>query len=352
MGYLSSLADYLIISAPYLILGLAVSGLIKAFIDAEKLSGWLGQGKLRDVFLAAVVGVPLPLCSCSVIPTAVTLRKNGASNGATSAFLIATPESGIDSIAMTYAMMDLPMTLIRPIAAFLSAMLAGVLQMFFNDFEVAKEDAETEKKSCCSGTKHKPSIFENIKTGMKYAFGKLINDLSLWMTIGILLGALISYLVPENYFLTLGRGESTLMILVIGIPLYICASATTPIAASLILKGLNPGAALILLLVGPATNISNMAVIQKYIGKKGLILNIISIVVVALFFGELTNYIYFDLLKIDPKSAMNLTSIHEHDQGYSILSIASAGFISMLLLKGIYLEEIKPRFFQKAAHCH
>jgi uncharacterized membrane protein YraQ (UPF0718 family) len=353
MGYISSLWEYLLISAPYLLLGLFVSGLVKAFIDAEKLGKWLGQGKVRDVFLASFVGIPLPLCSCSVVPTAVTLRKNGASNAATASFLIATPESGVDSIAMTYGMMDIPMTIIRPIAAFFSATFAGILHLIFNDFKLEEEQVEEKAvKSCCSNDKTKAGVTEKLKTGMKYAFGRLIDDLSKWTTIGILLGALISFLVPENFFQNMGETQSLFYILLVGVPLYICASATTPIAASLILKGLSPGAALVLLLVGPATNLSNMVIIQKYIGKKGVMLNVFAIIFIALLFGELTNFIYSSVLKIDPKTAMKLLAGHQHNETFSIISYISAVVLSILLVKGIYKEEIKPRLSKKASSCH
>jgi uncharacterized membrane protein YraQ (UPF0718 family) len=287
-----------------------------------------------------------------VVPTSVTLRKNGASNAATSSFLIATPESGVDSIAMTYAMMDFPMTIIRPIAAFVSAFIAGVLNIFFNDYKVPEELKNEEKKSCCGSKAKVKMIGESLKDGMSYAFGKLINDLSLWMTIGILLGALISYLVPNDFFIGLSETQSLLMILLIGVPLYICASATTPIAASLIMKGLNPGAALVLLLVGPATNVSNMAVIQKYIGRKGVMLNVFAIVFVAVTFGEIVNYLYYSVFKVDPKTVMKIHAHHHGSEELTWLAITAAVLICILLIKGIYLEEIKPRLSKKDSHCH
>ena len=135
MSFLSVLWDYILISAPFLMLGLLAGGLINEFLPFSKIKTWFGKGKLSGVFKASAMGVPLPLCSCSVIPAAVTLKKNGASNGATSSFLISTPETGVDSISVTYAMMDLPMTIIRPIAAFITAFVAGVLQIIFNDDE-------------------------------------------------------------------------------------------------------------------------------------------------------------------------------------------------------------------------
>lgn len=348
MEYLSVLWSYLLVSAPYLLLGFIVSGVINQFVPAEKLKSWLGAHKFSSIFKASAVGVPLPLCSCSVIPTAVTLKKGGASNAATSAFLISTPESGVDSISITYAMMDLPMTILRPLAAFCSAFFAGILQFFFNKEEIVFEN-EPDKKSCCHGKAKatQESFSEKLKKVFTFGFGKLSDDISGWLTIGILLGALIDFVVPDNFFADMGMLENRLMILAIGVPLYICASASTPIAASLILKGLSPGSALLLLLVGPATNISNIAVLQKYIGKKGVILNIFSIVFVALVFSFLVDYIYSKYFTIQ----INEMLLHHTHQGMW-WQVVSALILILLLVKGIFNEEIKPRLAKKEPSCH
>ena len=348
LEYIQVLWKYLLVSAPYLLFGLTISGLIHQLIPISKVKKWLGGNKVGSVFRAALVGVPLPLCSCSVIPTAVTLRKSGANNGATSAFLISTPESGVDSISITYALMDLPMTIIRPVAAFFSAFIAGILQFKFNDFEFEKD--EEVKPHCCSksatknelGESKKFSLVETLKGIFKFGFGKLLNDISVWLSIGILMGALIDFVVPPDFFTSLSMLENRAMILLIGIPLYICASASTPIAVSLILKGLSPGSALLFLLVGPATNISNIAVLQKYIGKKGVILNIISVVVVGLAFSFIADWMYANYFTLQLNE-----SLHQHDHGGQWWEIASAVILSVLLLKGIYVEELKPRLEKK-----
>jgi uncharacterized membrane protein YraQ (UPF0718 family) len=333
---------YLLVSSPYLLFGLLFSGLIHKFVPMSKVKKWLGKDSFSSVLKASLVGVPLPLCSCSVIPTAVTLKKSGASNGATSAFLISTPESGVDSMSITYALIDLPMTLIRPLAAFCSAFFAGALQFMFNDFEYKEEiNQETPaKSSCCSKKKETPkeTPIELFKGVFKYGYGKLIDDISVWLTIGILLGALIEFVVPDNFFTSMGMIENRIMILLIGVPLYICASASTPIAVSLMLKGLSPGSALLLLLVGPATNISNIAVLQKYIGKKGVALNVFSIVFVALIFSFITDYMYGHFFKLQLSEMLQ-----HHDHGGAWWEVISAIILVILLSKGIYKEEIKPR---------
>jgi uncharacterized membrane protein YraQ (UPF0718 family) len=356
MGYLEVLWAYLLVSAPYLLFGLLISGAIHQLVPMKTVKKWLGAESFGSVFKAAAIGVPLPLCSCSVIPTAVTLRKNGASNGATSAFLISTPESGIDSISITYALMDLPMTIVRPVAAFTSAFVAGILQYFFNDFEMAKDES-AEAKSCCGASK-KANIIEKTKslketaTGIfKYGYGKLSDDIAVWLTIGIFLGALVEFIVPDNFFTDMGMIQNRLMILAIGIPLYICASASTPIAVSLMLKGLSPGSALLFLLVGPATNISNIAVLQKYIGRKGVLINIFSIAFVALIFSFIVDWLYMDFFTLKLSE-----QLQQHDHGDSWLQNVSAVFLIILLGKGIYKEKIAPRLLKKktqsASSCH
>lgn len=348
MSYLNVLWSYLLVSAPYLLFGLLISGAIHQFISVEKVKKWLGKNTFSSVFKAAIVGVPLPLCSCSVIPTAVTIRKSGASNASTSAFLISTPESGVDSISITYALMDLPMTVIRPIAAFCSAFFAGLLQYKFNDFVLPEEEKE-EVKSCCAKTKptsEAASLGSKFAGMFKYGFGKLSDDIAGWLTIGILLGALIDFIVPENFFMNMGMVENRIMILLIGIPLYICASASTPIAVSLMLKGLSPGSAILFLLVGPATNISNIAVLQKYIGKKGVLINIFSIVFVALIFSFLVDYLYMNVFTLSLNEVL-----HEHNHSGAWWEIASAVILVVLLAKGIWFEEVSPRL-KKKAHSH
>lgn len=351
MSYFTVLWAYLLVSAPYLLLGLFVSGIVYAFVPMSAVKKWLGAKSLASVFRAAFIGVPLPLCSCSVIPTAVTLRKSGASNGATSAFLISTPESGVDSISITYAMMDLPMTIVRPVAAFMSATIAGVLQYKFNDFEVALEDRDEPTSHTHLGCeKNKAPLKESNKLikAFKYGFGKLSNDIAVWLTIGLFLGALIDFLVPENFFANQSMLESRLLILVVGIPLYICASASTPIAASLMLKGLSPGSALLFLLVGPATNISNIAVLQKYIGKKGVVINIAAIAFVGLAFSFLVDWLYLNFFKLKLSE-----QLMEHDHTGAWWEHLCAVILVMILLKGIYLEEIRPRLDKKGTtKCH
>ena len=323
---------YLVLSAPYLLAGLLVSGVIHEYLGTEFIKKNLNKNSLSHIVKAALIGIPLPLCSCSVIPTAITLKKAGASNASTSSFLVATPESGIDSMAMTWAVMDLPMTIFRPLAAFFSAITTGILQMLFNSNEKKTTD-EVHCPKCPSTTKSKNSI-TSIKRMIKYAFSDLIDDMASWLLLGIVLGGLIDLFLPMDIFQSLGAWNSRLLILLVGIPVYICASAATPIAASLVLKGMSPGVALILLLVGPATNISNLLVMQKYLGKKGILLNIISITISALIASFVVDFCYdFFAWPFSFKIAA-----HTHQEHTPWWQTICAVFLGALMLKGVFLD--------------
>lgn len=340
MEFLKTFIQFTALSAPYLLLGMIVSAFLKAFLSDQWLKKNLAQGNIKEIFLASFVGVPLPLCSCAVIPMAITLRRSGASNGATSSFLISTPESGVDSIMMTYALMDFPMSVIRPIVAFVSAIVAGLLQYGFNEFQFEEKEEHVGHGHCCkskvAAAQEKPSLSSRIKQGFSFAFGSLINDIAAWLFFGLIMGSLIDHLVPADFLAGLHGWKAFATILVIGVPLYICASASTPIAASLVLKGLSPGAALLFLLVGPATNISNIFILQKYIGKKGVVINILSIVGVGIVAALLTDAFYTSIggahFKIGHMS---------HGEHLSWLSYVCAVFLLALIAKGIWAEHLK-----------
>ena len=337
--FLTALWAYLTLSAPFLLLGLLLSGVVQSFINVEFVKRHLRKG-FGSIVKSAFWGIPLPLCSCAVIPTAIMLRKSGAGNGATSSFLIATPESGVDSIAMTYAMMDIPMTIMRPFAAFISAVSAGIAQLFFNSYELLPEVNPQEEEACC---KKKKSSSLKIKEMLRFSFVDLIDDMALWLGVGLVIGAMINWAVPADWFSGLSGFWGRMIILGLGIPTYICASATTPIAASLILKGMNPGMALIILLVGPATNSSNIMVLQKYIGKKGVIINIVMIALVALMASYVVDFLYnYYQWPLDFR-----VGHHHHHESTSWIETVSAVVLSVLILKGIIFHNIIPCFRRK-----
>ena len=336
MEFSKALWDYLTLSAPFLLLGLLLSGVVRNFVNVEFVKRHLKTG-WGSILKSAFWGIPLPLCSCAVIPTAITIRKNGAGNGATSSFLISTPESGVDSVAMTYAMMDLPMTVIRPLAAFATAVGAGGAQLLFNSYRLPPEMALQRKGEGCK--KEKKSRF-GVGEMLRFSFVDLIDDMALWLGVGLLLGALINWMVPADWFSGLDGFWGRMAILGVGIPTYICASATTPIAASLILKGMSPGTALLILLVGPATNSSNIMVLQKYIGKRGVAINIAMIALVALAAGYGVDFLYHHY---GWQTSDFRVGHHGHEHGGASWFQASAAVVlTGLILKGIVLHNIVP----------
>ncbi|MBU0946972.1 MAG: SO_0444 family Cu/Zn efflux transporter [Proteobacteria bacterium] len=293
-------------SAPYMLLGLLVGGLLKVFLSQEYVARHLGSSRFSSVIKAALLGIPIPLCSCSVLPAAASLKKQGANKGATAAFLISTPESGVDSIAITYALLDPLMTVARPIAAFISAMTAGI-GINLTQPLAAQEQPTSQpapKTSCdCSGTcspsptKTPPSLIRRLKLGIRYAATDIWGDLAGWFFVGIMAAGIITVLIPDEIIANyLGGGlSSMLLMLCLGIPLYICATASTPIAAAFILKGVSPGTALVFLLVGPATNVTSLSVLFGILGKQATAIYLTAIAVVAVLCGLALDLVYASL---------------------------------------------------------
>lgn len=287
----------------YILFGITVGGLLKVFLSPETVARHLGKGRFISVIKAALFGIPLPLCSCGVLPAAASLKKQGANNGATTAFLISTPESGVDSISITYALLDPIMTVARPVAAFLTATTAGFTENLLHKPKAkdVRVDLLCPVDGCCDGNDCEPadhnrhhSIAEKFSFGIRYAFVDLWGDLAVWFLIGILLGGLITVLMPESLMTRyLGGGlPAMLIMLAAGIPLYICATASTPIAAALILKGVSPGAALVFLLAGPATNIASLSVLLALLGKRTVAVYLTTLSIMSVLCGLLIDKIY------------------------------------------------------------
>lgn len=332
LEWIQAFWDYVVLTAPYLLIGFLASGFIHQFLNMSLVKRHLTGKGIVPILKASLFGVPLPLCSCSVIPAAVTLKKEGASNGATSSFLISTPESGVDSIVMTYGVMDLPMTIMRPIAAFLTATLAGLGQNLWNPGLSTPE----EKSGPSCGHTHAPEK-KSLKGAFSYAFNDLSDDLAWWLFIGLFVGAMMNLYLPVGTFDSLPIWSQRLVVLLFGIPFYICASASTPIAASMMMKGMSPGTALIFLLVGPATNFTNIAVLQKYIGKRGIIINVIAIGLVALILSFVVDGLY---QSFQWPTFFKIEKLHGDHAGP--FSHILGAFLCLLIVKGIYKEKIKP----------
>ena len=289
----------------YILFGMFVGGLLKVFLSTSFVADHLGRGKFSSVIKAALFGIPIPLCSCGVLPAAASLKKQGANNGATTAFLISTPESGVDSIAITYALLDPIMTVARPIAAFMTAVAAGITE---NLLQSQKEedwkqiiDRSCPVDNCCDGNNCPPeehashhSFSEKLWAGLKFAVDDLWGDLAGWFFAGLLLAGFIAAVIPNEIMTSyLGGGlHSMLVMLLIGVPMYICATASTPVAAALILKGVSPGAALVFLLVGPATNITSLTVLFGLLGKRAAAIYLVMLSVFAVIAGLLLDMVY------------------------------------------------------------
>lgn len=394
LGILLSSWEVFVEAAPYLIFGFAVAGILNALVPDQKIVDYLGTpaGKIRSVINASLAGLPLPLCSCGVVPAAMSIRKRGANRGATISFLISTPETGVDSIAITYALLDPLMTVFRPLATIATAILAGIADNLLIGEDPEKSESKNKEKSgkkaevlavstllgvsaagnkcnspdcVCSTTevqetgkeKHPPlntvssksrimelrsepagenpppktlpamyvpenkvspcgcghceqekselfpdrrikkSVKKEFLEGLKYAFVELPGEISKWMLIGILLAGIISYAVPETLIQEyLGGGfRSMLVMLAVGIPLYICATASTPLAASLVAKGMSPGTAFVFLLAGPATNAATITMVARFLGKRSAALYVGVISICALGAGILLDWLYLTL---------------------------------------------------------
>lgn len=287
--------------APYLFLGFFFAGLLRAFVPKGIYRRHLSPRNMKSVVKAAALGIPLPLCSCGVIPTSVGLRREGASQGACTSFLIATPQTGVDSISATFSLMGLPFAIVRPIAALFTAIFGGwMVNRFAKEDEAASAEASShleEGESCDQDYDHEESagntFFEKFRHGMHYAFVEMLQDVGKWLLVGLLIAALITVVVPNEWLAVLHEYKllNMIIVLAVAVPMYVCATGSIPIAVSLMAKGLTPGAALVLLMAGPAVNTASMLVIGKVFGKRTLKLYLLSIIIGAIGFGLCIDYL-------------------------------------------------------------
>lgn len=279
--------------SPYLLLGFLLAGIMHAFIPANVFNRYLSGHDLRSVAYAALMGIPLPLCSCGVIPTAMSLRRDGASEGAATSFLIATPQTGVDSIIATYSLMGLPFAIIRPIVALLTALLGGqMVNWFGSSKETDPGEGEGHKACCCNCSynhhhEHQHTFIFRIREALRYAFIEMMGDIGKWLVVGLIVAGLITVLVPDTFFQAFEGNSlmSMLLVLLLAIPMYLCATGSIPIAVALMVKGLTPGAALVLLMAGPASNVASIIVIRKALGTRTMMVYLASIILGAMAFG-------------------------------------------------------------------
>lgn len=275
--------------SPYILLGFLIAGVLHVFVKEETLLRHLSGNGLKTVVKAAAIGVPLPLCSCGVLPTAVSLRRGGASKAATTSFLIATPQTGVDSIAATYSLLGLPFALSRPVAALICAVLGGsVVGKLCPDEEQTPKSGNPRKLESEKRAFHKKAL-----DSVKYGFVDMIDSIGKWLVIGLVVATLITVFVPDEWFVGLREFPLAAMLLMvlIAIPMYICATGSIPIAMSLMLKGLTPGVAFVLLMAGPAANFASIVILNRAQGRKATAIYVASVVAVAIGFGVLIDYV-------------------------------------------------------------
>ncbi|MEN8262594.1 MAG: SO_0444 family Cu/Zn efflux transporter [Nitrospirota bacterium] len=344
MDFLREIFYFFNESAIYILFGFLVAGLLKIVLPTEKVFKYLGKKETKSVVRASLLGIPIPLCSCAVLPTAMSLKKQGASKGATISFLISTPETGVDSISITYALIDPLMTVFRPVAALITAITAGIAANIMDKkpskdaLQMVQNTSCACSDTCCDNETHEKHSRGKLGELFHYAFVDLLNDIMGWLVLGIVIAALISVLLPENFFESyIGSGPLSMVImLLVGIPIYMCAASSTPVAAALILKGLNPGAALVFLLAGPATNIGTTAAVGKFLGKKMMVVYLGTIIIVSILLGLLLNEIYA-VLGIHPSAIVGQAS----EIIPSLIKLSGSLILLLLMLINLYRTGIK-----------
>jgi uncharacterized membrane protein YraQ (UPF0718 family) len=272
--------------APYLLFGFFVAGLLSVVLSQKRVERHLGGSGIWPVVKASLFGVPLPLCSCGVIPVTMALFKHGASRAAVVSFLLSTPQTGVDSILVTYSLLGPVFAIFRPVAAFITGVVGGTLVNIF-DRRPAENEGQSQhcEDECCHPAPHKSRIL----SGLRYGFVVLPRDIAKPLVVGLIVAAFISALVPDDFFAeSLPPGlPAMLIMMVLGIPVYVCATASVPIAAALMLKGLSPGAAFVFLVTGPATNAASIVTIWKILGRKTAVIYLLTVAGCALAGGLL-----------------------------------------------------------------
>ena len=371
--------------APFLLLGFLLAGVIHVWIPNHLYVPKISKANFKSVLWAALFGVPLPICSCGVIPTSIAIRREGASKGASVSFLISTPATGVDSILATYSLLGLPFAILRPIAAFATALFGGVLTNVATrgecDVDVAKvtDTTKTVEEKCCEDANEncscgghgkcgcdssaatgkcgcgdnahteKASVAHRVKETLRYGFVDMVSNVSKWLCIGLVLGALIAAFVPNDFFLVLREYPLLCMlaVLVLAMPMYTCATGSIPLALALVAKGITPGAALVLLMAGPATSIASMLVVGKSFGKRTLAAYLISIAGGALFFGFIVDAFFMDtfLAAMLPGGVGGAGGAESH--GHAALGVFDYACAVLLALLMIYSRLPKRR----GKHC-
>ncbi len=280
--------------APYLLLGFLVAGLLSVWISPAAVERHLGGRGFWQILKASLFGIPLPLCSCGVIPVAMSLHKHGAGKGATTSFLLSTPQTGVDSILVTYSLLGPALAIFRPLAALISGLLGGTLVEMVEKNHITPQKHTPCNDDCCAAEKPKINWFVR---SLRHGFVTLPTDIGRSMLAGLAIAALIAAVVPDDFFASyLAGGDGIIAMLVMlaaGIPVYVCATASVPVAVALMAKGLSPGAAMVFLMSGPATNAAALATLWATLGKRSAIAYLSSVVISALVSGIIIDQFIF-----------------------------------------------------------
>lgn len=287
--------------ALFLLFGFAAAGVLSRIISAATVAKHMGGTSFWSIAKAALLGIPLPLCSCGVIPTGLWLRDHGAGRGATSAFLISTPQTGIDSLAITYSFLGWTFALFRPMAALISGLFGGLLLSKLSSEKDRPKTEATDAAGCCHHARadsdtssNKTSLLIHIREAARYGLVRIPKEIGPWLFVGVAAAGAMAWLIPARYFEQHLQSNllSMLLMIALGTPLYICSSASVPIAVVLAMKGLSPGAVFVFLMAGPATNIGAIAILSRLLGLRATIIQTVSVMVSALLCGLALDWIY------------------------------------------------------------
>lgn len=325
--------------SPYILLGFIIAGFLHVFVKPQMMSRHLAGGGFKPVLKAALLGIPLPLCSCGVLPTAVSLRRQGASRGAVTSFLIATPQTGVDSIAATYSLLGLPFAILRPVGALVGSVFGGMSVQKFAASDKIEDDVDDRcHDGCCEAgvAEEKSSFTAKVAEAFRYGLVDMVGNVGKWLVIGLVIAALITVLVPDELFLGLADYPLLAMLLMVAVsvPMYVCATGSIPIALSLIAKGLTPGVGFVLLMAGPAANFASMMILSKSIGRRSTLIYTGSVILTSLAFGLLIDYM-LPREWFTPAVSNYVSSCHsEYGLFETICSIILAGLLVYTAVKG------------------
>jgi uncharacterized membrane protein YraQ (UPF0718 family) len=327
--YFASFWEMTVLMHGYIILGLIIAGIIREFISDDYIKNNLGGKGFFPAVKATLLGLPLPLCSCGVIPLAASLRKSGAGKGAVSSFFISTPMTGADSIIATYGVFGWLIASVRVFSAGFAAIFAG----FFIDKYTKDDDFVQEETSCCSGSccgsshgaEEKTTFLKRVKNIFNYAFYELLDDLAFPLLTGLIMAALITlFITPEIAASAGGVVAGYIFAFVAGVPLYVCSISAIPIALSLMVAGFSPGAAFIFLAAAPATNIVTLNVFGKLMGRRGVVIYLVAIVLFTLVAAVMVDTIYL-------KSGLEFTNFAEDEESFGTFANLTSGLFLLII---------------------